>query len=1031
MSVDPKLLSHRRAHLLCAAVFLIGALISLSITSVARAATGGSSTIRGTVSNAATANNLNHASVQVKGLAHEVLTARDGSFEITGLAPGTYQLTVSYTGLDLERRTVNVGLGETARQDFALTSGIYKMDQFVVASELEGNAAELHKQKKADVFTQSVSTDMLGVSPEGNIGEFLKYIPGLLVDYGTVSDAKSVTMRGQEAEATVFTFDGMVPAASGSAPRANSASDASSRAMDFRDMTIDNVESIEVFKAPPAWMAPATGGVINAVTKNAFAQKGRRLTTVFSLYGNSDMLSLQPIEGPGQRSTYRIKPGGRINYSEAFFNNTLGVSMSYGESHIINPRHVYQMTYAPVVAGTAANPVTDASPQRFAQFTVMDGPEVRHRNNLGLDADYKLGAHTVMKLSIKYNHTFNQGRFQHFRIQNLAGSSIVEPGATDTDITFRNAQAAPFSDYNDTTNQSYGYTGRVEHRFGNWRVEYSGSYSKSDVHTWDMPDYVQGLTFNLAANRGVGLRVQTAPNSPAPLAITQFAGPDFYDLSNYTQAGWTPPAVANRHQSDRVWNFKGDIRRDFPQLRFPVELRAGASFYELHRRKMANHIALTFMGPDGLPNTGDEVINASRFEKTTHGDRYLYLSRKPPILDNYKVAEYWKEYPLAFQDIQGANTMRGLASMQSMTQGITAAYTAATVRVTPKLSIVGGLRGEDTDNKVRGPVRRDRLAAGLPANSQEFFRAAYSQTQRAKSSHRDYFPNWQATYRLNPDLVFRGAITRSMSRPGVQSILPNTTVNDTATIPFVSVNNAALEPTYSNNIDLGMELYTRPSGSLSIGWFSKKITNYIINDITTIEAGDDNGFDGQYVGYELRTQENGGEGRFAGVEIAGRQQLQGYLKFLPEVARNWGMFFGYTKNYEGEAPDRSGRVVKPIAPAFFDWFANYGINYQTPRRAFYIEARTTIFPEAVTTLPSATDLRPIYLARKQRWDMTVRYRYSHRYAIELNVGNVFDVPSRELVRGGRIQESRSYGTTYALSFSANLADLTLPFVDRK
>jgi iron complex outermembrane recepter protein len=1008
--------------------FVVGYLL---IGQIATAATGATGAIRGTVSNAATGNHLNDASVQVKGVRQEFLTERDGSYAIPGLAPGTYELTVSYTGLDPEKRTVSVGMGETARQDFALTSGIYKMDTFVVASELEGNAAQLNRQKKADVFTQAVSTDMLGVSPEGNIGEFLKYVPGLLVDYGTVSDARSVSMRGQDAESTLFTFDGMVPAATGFAPRANNANDVSSRAMDFRDMTIDNVESIEVFKAPPAWMAPATGGVINAVTKNAFAQKGRRLTTVFTLYGNSDMLSLQPIEGPGQRSTYRIKPGGRLNYSEAFLNNTLGVSFSYGETHIINPRHVYQMAYAPVVAGTAANPVTDATPLRFSQFTVMDGPEVRVRRNIGLDADYKLGAHTVLKLSTKFNNTYNQGRFQHFRIRNVANSSIVEPGATDTDITFRNAEVSPFSDYNDSNNQSFGYTGRVEHRFGDWRVDYSASYSKSDAHVWDMPDYVQGLTFNLATNRGVGLRIRTSPDSPAPVEITQFTGPDFYDLTNYNQSSWTPPAVAYRFQNDRTWNLKADVRRNIPHVRFPVELRAGANFYQLHRRRMASHNALTFMGPDGRPNSGDEQINASRFEKTTHGDRYLYLSRKPPILDNYKVAAYMREFPLAFQDTQGANVMRALATMQSMAQDITAAYAAATIRLTPRLTFVGGLRAEETENYVRGPVRRDRLAAGLPANSPVFFRAAYSQTQRATSKYRDYFPNWQATYRFNPDIVLRGAITRSMSRPSVQSILPSTTVNDMATIPNIAVNNVGLNPTYADNIDVGIEIYTRPSGTLSIGWFSKTITNYIINDVSIIEAGDDNGFDGQYAGYELRTQDNGGEGRFAGVEIAGRQQLQGYLKFLPEVARNWGVFFGYTRNYEGEAPNRSGVLVKPIAPAFFDWFANYGINYQTPRRAFYIEARTTIFPEAVTTLPSATDLRPVYLARKQRWDLTTRYRFNHRYSLELNVGNVFDVPSRELIRGGYLQESRSYGTTYALSFSANLADMKIPFLDRR
>jgi iron complex outermembrane recepter protein len=240
-------------RLLSATVFVVAACFT---SGQLHAAAAGTAVIRGTVSNAATAANLGNASVHVKGTAQEVLTERDGSYVIAGLPAGTHEVVVSYVGLDAQARTVSVGPGETARLDFALTAELYKMDKFVVASEVEGNAAQLNKQKKSDVFMQSVSADMLGAIPQGNIGEFLKYIPGLLVDYGTVSDANTVSMRGQDAESTLFTFDGVVPAATGFASRAGNANDVSSRALAFRDTTIDNVESIEVFKAPPPWMAP-------------------------------------------------------------------------------------------------------------------------------------------------------------------------------------------------------------------------------------------------------------------------------------------------------------------------------------------------------------------------------------------------------------------------------------------------------------------------------------------------------------------------------------------------------------------------------------------------------------------------------------------------------------------------------------------------------------------------------------------------------------------------------------------------------
>jgi len=143
-----------------------------------------------------------------------------------------------------------------SKQDFNLTSGIYKMEQFVVASEAEGNAAALNRQKKADYFMTSVSADSLGEVPDGNIGEFLKYIPGIQVNYSN-ADASTVSMRGQDPDATIFMIDGQIPAAAGTPPRSSTgSSDQSARAFEFTQASITSVESVQVYKAPPPWLRP-------------------------------------------------------------------------------------------------------------------------------------------------------------------------------------------------------------------------------------------------------------------------------------------------------------------------------------------------------------------------------------------------------------------------------------------------------------------------------------------------------------------------------------------------------------------------------------------------------------------------------------------------------------------------------------------------------------------------------------------------------------------------------------------------------
>src|SRR6266536_2918550 len=71
--------------------------------------------ITGTVANSSTRQFLTSAEVKVAGTNLSALTDRDGTFTLRDLAPGSYQLEVSYTGLDTEKRTVHVAAGQPAR----------------------------------------------------------------------------------------------------------------------------------------------------------------------------------------------------------------------------------------------------------------------------------------------------------------------------------------------------------------------------------------------------------------------------------------------------------------------------------------------------------------------------------------------------------------------------------------------------------------------------------------------------------------------------------------------------------------------------------------------------------------------------------------------------------------------------------------------------------------------------------------------------------------------------------------------------
>ena len=134
--------------------------------------------------------------MKLAGTRRVELTDRDGSYAIAGVASGNHELVVSYAGLDTEKRTVAVSAGQTTKQDFNLPSGIYKLDAFVVAAEVEGNAAAVNQQKKSDFFMEAISADTLGNVAEGNIGEFLRYVPGIQVNFNN-ADASTVSAPGR------------------------------------------------------------------------------------------------------------------------------------------------------------------------------------------------------------------------------------------------------------------------------------------------------------------------------------------------------------------------------------------------------------------------------------------------------------------------------------------------------------------------------------------------------------------------------------------------------------------------------------------------------------------------------------------------------------------------------------------------------------------------------------------------------------------------------------------------------------------
>src|SRR5687767_5808687 len=170
----------------------------------------------------------------------------------------------------------------------------------------------------------------------------------------------------------------------------------------------------------------------------------------------------------------------------------------------------------------------------------------------------------------------------------------------------------------------------------------------------------------------------------------------------------------------------------------------------------------------------------------------------------------------------------------------------------------------------------------------------------------------------------------------------------------------------------------------------KEITDFIFSTRgQTIGNGPENGFGGDYSGWELRSQANGGSARVRGFELNYQQQFS----FLPGLLRGFGVFGNYTRlqtkgNY-GTTREQAGSEVAGFIPET----VNAGLTYHYGRwnsRVQWNQRGKYLFAYADSPLARR------YFEASDYMDVNVQFRVSSRWDVYVNVNNLFDEPRKEI-----------------------------------
>ncbi len=203
-------------------------------------------------------NPLPGAVVIIDGNKLSAVTDLDGFFSFANLLSGNHNLKVTYIGFLPVSKTIVVS-EESTVDDIVMSDTSRELNEVVVTGVFSGQQRAINAQKNNINITNVVSADQIGKFPDSNIGDALKRISGINVQYDQ-GEARFGQVRGTPAEFSSVTINGSrLPSAEG----------------DIRNVQLDlipsdMIQTIEVSKTlMPDQDGDAIGGSINLVTKNS------------------------------------------------------------------------------------------------------------------------------------------------------------------------------------------------------------------------------------------------------------------------------------------------------------------------------------------------------------------------------------------------------------------------------------------------------------------------------------------------------------------------------------------------------------------------------------------------------------------------------------------------------------------------------------------------------------------------------------------------------------------------------------------
>lgn len=873
------------------------------------------------------------ANVLIESLSKGAVTDENGAYTIFNVPEGTYEVTVKYLGYKDVTVSATVVAGTTIVLNFKLSESAEELTAVQISGfSLNSQARALNTQRNKINVTNIVSTDQIGKFPDANIGDAMRRIPGITmqVDQG---ESRNIIVRGLAPQLNSVTLNGSrIPSAEGD-----------NRNIQMDLIPSDMIQTIEVNKAvTPDMDGDALGGSVNLITRSS-PQSFRFSATTGSgvnFLTNKRILTGSFILGDRSKDTkFGWMLSASINDNDFGSDNVEAVWANEAESPLTGE-------------DISVNPYVEENDIRV--YLVQ-----RVRRSFSANFDYAFNENN--KIIFKGMYNWRDDRENRFRLRYDRINPVFQDG-TENIVSYtgrlrrQTKGGTPGGRIQNTRledQRMYNFTLAGEHLLGNLQVDWMTSLAKASEERPNerYTQYQTGSNVDLAGDFSNPRFPSFRPTNSSQVALDEFnlnviseqygltEEEDVNAFVNFTlPQDWFGNGdgilkfgarlrLKDKFRDNNFFEYEptGDNPQDFGTLAAVPTRDYTDSDYEAG----SQYVAGSFVTPEFLGSL--DLNNATLFDREDIPAEYLRA--------NYDVSE-----------------------------DVFAGYIMANQKVSDKLSILAGVRLENTKIRATGNqiIDEEELIGEITD----------------ESSYTNILPSVHFKYDLSNKTVFRFAWTNTLARPNYVDLVPS--VDILFEDAEIVLGNSELDPTTSMNFDLMAEHYFDNVGILSGGVFYKRINNFIYTQIGEVAAGQPN------AGFRTFQPQNGDDAYVTGAEFAFQRQLD----FLPGFARNFGIYLNYTylnskaNGIRNEDGDERGNLELPGAtPNMFNASLSYGDNKFTARLSGN-------FSDAYLDELGGNDFEDRYYDQQFFMDFNVTYAITKNLRIYADLTNITNQPLR-------------------------------------